>query len=162
MQRRIHRVATPSEESDSSDEEGQKRPKRARLSRNPRRVHTSTSPAPVNLKRKQSGASQHQPAKKQKSGTNEDPTRKYCLGKLQELFCRIFLKYPYFPDESKPDQELDLDSHFTKSQEDLTEEEKASLEEKAKDYATQVEIVMFETHSEYDKAGKQSALGKYK
>lgn len=84
------------------------------------------------------------------------------MGKLQEIFCHIFLKYPYFRDESQADQELDLDSHFTKNTDDLTEEEKTLLEDKAKEYATQVEIAMFETHSEYDKSGKQAALSKYK
>lgn len=163
IQRRLRRFSTPSDGSDpSSGEDGQKKPKRVRLSRNPRRVHTSSSPAPPNLKRKQSNASEKQPSKKHKSANNDDPARKYCLGKLQEIFCRIFLKYPYFRDATQADEELDLDAHFTKGADELADEEKTQLEDKAKEYATQVEIAMFETHSEPDRSGRSAAAGKYK
>jgi hypothetical protein len=163
LQRRLRRMSTPSHDSDSTtDNEDKNKTKRARLSRGSRRVHTSSSPTPVNLKRKQSNASQNQPSKKHKSGTNDDPTRKYCMGKLQDIFCRIFLKYPYFPGESEGDKELDLESHFTKASGDLTDEEKTQLEDKAKEYATEVENSVFETYSEPDKSGRLIASGKYK
>ena len=84
------------------------------------------------------------------------------MGKLQEIFCQIFLKYPYFRDESEGRQELDLQAHFTKNSEDLTDEEKSQLEEKAKEYAAQVEQSVFEVYSEPDKHGQPAAASKYK
>lgn len=170
--------------SDDEEDDGQPKAKRSRLSRGsrPTKARSTESPGPgqpssSKLKRKQSIAEGNPPAKKSKTsgGPNDDPTRKYCLGKLQEIFSSIFLTFPYFPPDdsvktgnenvagSEPNAtRLVSDKAFTKTTAELTEEEKAQLEEKAKAYATQVEGAVFEAHAEFDKAGTPSAAGKYK
>jgi hypothetical protein len=174
------------EDDDISDDEGDDQPKakRSRLSRGSRatRVRDTESPAPaqstsLKLKRRQSIAEGNPPAKKSKpsGGPSDDPTRKYCLGKLQEIFSTIFLTFPYFPPEDsvksegeghnglEPNAPRSLsDKAFIKTTAELTEEEKAQLEEKASLYATQVEVAVFDAHAEPDKAGNLSASGKYK
>lgn len=170
--------------SDDEEDDSQPKAKRSRLSRGsrPTRARSTESPGPgqsssSRLKRKQSIAEGNPPAKKSKTsgGPNDDPTRKYCLGKLQEIFSNIFLAFPYFPPEdsvkiknegvdgSEPNVTRSVsDKGFTKTMGELTDEEKAQLEEKAQEYATQVEAAVFETHAEFDKAGTPSAAGKYK
>lgn len=173
------------EEEDVSDDEGsdgQPKTKRSRLSRGvrPTKARSTASPAPdqsssSKLKRKQSIAEGNPPAKKSKtSGPNDDPTRKYCLGKLQEIFSNIFLTFPYFPPEDsvkiedegvncpEPTVKRSASEGFTKTTAELTEEDKAQLEERASAYATQVEAAVFEAHAEFDRAGSPSASGKYK
>jgi hypothetical protein len=173
------------EEGVSDDDEGsQPRAKRSKVSRgsHPSRARDTESPAPgqstsSRLKRKQSVAEGTTPSKKSKpsGGPSDDPTRKYCLGKLHEMFSNIFLAFPYFsPEDSVKIEDRDangsdsnatrraFDTGFTKTTAELTEEEKARLEEKAGAYATQVEAAVFEAHAEFDKAGSPSASGKYK
>jgi len=174
------------EDEDASDDEehgGQPKAKRSRLSRGPRptKSRSTESPGPgqsfsSKLKRKQSVAEGNPPAKKSKTsgGASDDPTRMYCLGKLQEIFSNIFLTFPYFPPEDSvkiedvadgPDPNVKRsvsDEGFTKTTAELTDEEKAHLEERAKAYAAQVEAAVFEAHNEPDKAGIPSAAGKYK
>ena len=176
-----------SEEEDddvSGDEEDDKpKLKRSRLSRGSRPTKTrdteSPTPGQSRLKRKQSVSEGNPPPKKSKpsGGPNDDPTRKYCLGKLQEIFSKIFLTFPYFPPEDSVKIEgegegdngpepnaprLVSDKGFAKTTAQLTEEDKARLEEKASVYATQVEVAVFDAHAEPDKAGILSASGKYK
>lgn len=176
-------MASSDEDEDvSDDEEGDSQPKakRSRLSRGKARSTESPGPGQSSsskLKRKQSVAEGNPPAKKSKTsgGPNDDPTRKYCLGKLQEIFSNIFLTFPYFPPDDSVKTEGDaIDAlgpnatrsvsakWFTKATTELTEEEKSQLEEKAKAYATQAEAAVFEAHAEFDKAGIPSAAGKYK
>ena len=172
------------EVSDEEGDDGQPKTKRSRLSRGSRPVkaRSTESPGPgqpssSRLKRKQSVSEGNPPAKKSKTsgGPNDDPTRKYCLGKLQEIFSNIFLTFPYLPPEDPvKTEDKDADGSgpiaprvvsargFAKSMADLTDEEKSQLEEKAKAYATQVEAAVFEAHAEFDRAGIPSAAGKYK
>lgn len=174
------------EDDDVSDDEenGQPKAKRSRLSRGsrPTKPRNTESPAPSQLassklKRKQSVTEGNVPAKKRRpsEGPNDDPTRKYCLGKLQEIFSNIFLAFPYFPPEASVKIEgednnaseqntlrLVPGKGFSKTTAQLTEEEKTQLEDKAGVYATQVEAAVFEAHAEPDKAGNPSASGKYK
>lgn len=173
-----------SEEDDSDDEEdGQPRTKRSRLSRGSRlsRARSTESPAPGQsvssmLKRKQSVTEGNPPAKKSKtSGPDDDPTRKYCLGKLREIFSNIFLTFPYFPPQDPLEvEDEDVDSSepnamrsvptegFAKTTAELTDEEKVQLEERAGAYATRVEAAVFEAHAEFDRAGNPTASGKYR
>jgi hypothetical protein len=170
--------------SDDGEDDGQPKAKRSRLSRGPRpaKARSTESPGPgqsfpSKLKRKQSVAEGNPPAKRSKTsgGPNDDPTRTYCLGKLQEIFSNIFLTFPYFP----PDDPVKIEDDsaagpdpkavrsvsgegFKKTMAELTDEEKAQLEERAKAYATQVEAAVFEAHAEPDKAGIPAAAGKYK
>jgi len=170
--------------SDDEGGDGQPKAKRSRLSRGsrPAKARSTESPGPgqpssSKLKRKQSVAEGNQPAKKSKTsgGPNDDPTRKYCLGKLQAMFSGIFLAFPYFPPEDPIKTEgggfdgsgpnatrLISLKGFMKTVAELTEEDKVQLEDRAKAYATQVETAVFEAHAEFDKAGIPSAAGKYK
>jgi len=174
------------EDEDVSDQEddGQPKAKRSRLSRGsrPTKARSTESPGPgqsssSRLKRRQSVTEGNPPAKKSKTseGPDDDPTRKYCLGKLQGIFSNIFLTFPYLPSEdlvkiedgdvdgSKPNAMRSVsDKGFTKTAAELTDEEKIQLEEKANAYATQVEAAVFEAHAEFDKAGIPAAAGKYK
>lgn len=102
---------------------------------------------------------QPQPSKRQKplaSDASDDPTRTFCLKKLQELFCRIFLKYPHVLSDSV------TGSLQEKNLEDLTDNERNILEERAKAFATDVEQCVYDIYSEPDGKGKPSAGGKYK
>jgi hypothetical protein len=167
---------------EGDDDDGQPQAKRSRLSRGsrPTKARSTESPVPgasSRLKRKQSVAEGNPPAKKSKpsGGPDDDPTRKYCLGKLQEIFSNIFLTFPYFPpgesvkiedeDVNHPETNVTrfvLGGGFTKTTVDLTEEEKAQLKERAGVYAAKVEAAVFEAHAELDRAGIPSASGKYK
>lgn len=179
-------METSDEDEDVSDDEGddgQPKAKRSRLSRGsrPTKARSTESPGPgqssSKLKRKQSVAEGNPPAKKSKTsgGADDDPTRKYCLGKLQGIFSNIFLAFPYFPPETSVKIEDDSadgsgpnatrlisDEWFTKTTAELTDEEKSQLEEKAKAYAAQVEAAVFEAHAELDRAGIPCVAGKYK
>jgi len=180
-------METSDEDADASDDEeddDQPKAKRSRLSRGsrPTKARSTESPGPdqsssSKLKRKQSVAEGNPPAKKSKTsrGPNDDPTRKYCLGKLQEIFSNIFLAFPYFhPEDSTEIEGGDVGGSepnaprpvaakgFAKATAELTEEEKTRLEDKANAYATQVEAAVFEAHAEFDRTGIPSAAGKYK
>lgn len=112
----------------------------------------------VHLKRKSTASSQG-PAKRKKSSDDtveDDPVRKHCLGKLQEMFCPIFLRYPHMdaPDGSGNKVEL--------KREDVTDEITQGLENEAKLFATELEQSMFDIYAEPDKHGKQAPGPKYK
>jgi hypothetical protein len=132
------------------------------------RTRRKKSPVPNSnrLKRKIEGASHTPPPKRRKSvepSVTDDPTRKYCLGKLEELFQDIFLRYPHLPTEKS--DENDSKAHegmVQKLQEDLTEEEKAALVKKSKQFSADLERCIYEIYHEPDKQGKSSAGPKYK
>ncbi|KAI0334554.1 hypothetical protein GY45DRAFT_1269691 [Cubamyces sp. BRFM 1775] len=142
-------------------------PKRLRRGSVPPKEPTpakQASPAPsTQPKRKQSTSAQPQPPSKRprsESTAGEDAVRKYCLGKLQELFCQIFTRYPFLQSQSNGESGGVLQPD--KKTEDLTVEEKESLESRAKQFGTDLEQCMFELYSEPDKQGKHVAVGKYK
>ncbi|EMD38932.1 hypothetical protein CERSUDRAFT_104220, partial [Gelatoporia subvermispora B] len=126
----------------------------------PARRTVSTSPGPTTqTKRRQSTASQSE-TKRMRSGStsSDDPARKYCLNKLQEMFCQIFVRYPFFKDDVIAVGDLQPD----KKQEELSDEEKEALEHRAKRFASDLEQCMYEIYSEPDKNGKHGVAGKYK
>ena len=126
------------------------------------------SPAPHSgrLKRKTHESSHTPPPKRKKpaeSSATDDPTRKYCLGKLEELFRDIFLRYPHLHTESIDGGDNKVHERVVrKGQGDLTEEEKALLVDKSKQFATDLESCIYEIYAEPDKQGKLSAGPKYK
>lgn len=132
----------------------------------------SSSPGPsAKAKRKTSTTSaQPPPAKKVKTTSpavpTEDPTRKYCLGKLEELFQGIFLRYPHIYVTSSSHDETDgVDapgSFVEKKSDDLTEDERATVLANAKQFADELESCVYEIYCEPDKNGTPSAGGKYK
>ncbi|KAJ7890537.1 hypothetical protein B0H14DRAFT_3081675 [Mycena olivaceomarginata] len=86
---------------------------------------------------------------------SEDPARAFCLGKLEGVFRDIFLRYPHVRDGEGVLVEK-------KAGEELSEEEKARVEDAAKQFATELEQCVYDIYSEPDKRGMPSAGGKYK
>ena len=125
----------------------------------------SSPRTPYALKRKQSDAAHSAQTKKKRSRSSttpaaEDPTRKYCRAKLEETFIKIFLRYPHVGGSAGDGAEQD--SPVQKQPEELSDDDKAKVEQAAKTFAAGVEEAMFEIYSELDKNGKPSVAGKYK
>lgn len=125
----------------------------------------STPPAGGGLKRK-GHASQTPPPKRIKSETSnaaDDPTRKYCLGKLEELFRDAFFRYPHVCLESCDGDGFDQPAALVqKPLDSLTEGEKDAVLNESKHFAMELEKAIFEIYSELDKEGHLSAGSKYK
>ncbi|KAF8074849.1 hypothetical protein FPV67DRAFT_1357997, partial [Lyophyllum atratum] len=143
-----------SSESDSEGEDA--KPRRHRIRKG------SGSPPPSALKRKNQHPSSHSPPPKRKKSDatlpTDDPTRKYCLSKLEDLFRDIFFRYPHVRVESLSGET----SVVPKPLDDLTEEEKAALVDESKHFADELEKCVFDIYSEPDKLGQSSAGSKYK
>lgn len=126
------------------------------------RPKKSAPPNSGRLKRKSHEPSHTPPPKRKKSAESnvtDDPARKYCLGKLEELFRDIFLRYPHLPVN---DDGSDVPERVQKPRGDLTEEESVILVNQSKQFATDLESCIYETYAEPDKQGKHSAGPKYK
>lgn len=154
--RTTRRVSTSSEsDSEMSDDNS-----RARLKKSP-------AANSGRLKRKSHEPSHTPPPKRKKSAESsatDDPARKYCLGKLEELFRDIFLRYPHLRTENDNggDSNPVHGSVVQKAPGDSTEEEKTVLVDRSKQFAADLESCIYETYSEPDKQGKHSAGPKYK
>ncbi|TFK29665.1 hypothetical protein FA15DRAFT_663824 [Coprinopsis marcescibilis] len=141
-------------ELDSSDSDSHKRQKR-------RLRKASPSPIPsraTDIKRKNSTSDVSSRLKRKKSGHSsaaEDPTRKYCLSKLEEMFRDIFFRYPHV-------QKPDSTEIVAKTVEDMTEDEKAALTQESKQFAADLEQCVFDTFAEPDKTGNKHAGVNYK
>lgn len=147
------------------------------------------SPSPVasvhnnsTLKRKaapHSNVVQASPVHKRKRSTEshgnaaaDDPARKYCLGKLEELFRDVFLRYPHVrahagsPAEGESmnvgEDNKNATTLMPKELEALTEEEKETLLNNSRQFANELESSVFEIYAEPDKNGNPHAGGKYK
>ncbi|KDR80731.1 hypothetical protein GALMADRAFT_241158 [Galerina marginata CBS 339.88] len=167
----------PQPPSSESDTDSANNTRKRRLIR---KISVSPSPSahgPSNLKRKATNASHSSPAHKRKRSaddqtTADDPARKYCLGKLEELFRDVFLRYPHvrLPVVNDQGHDMDLDESMKndktktlqKKLDDLSEEEKAVVIGEAHQFAKELESSVFEIYSEPDKAGNPHASGKYK
>jgi len=137
----------------------------------------STSPQPTTLKRKQSisaagVATASTTAKRKRAESSsttmsaaEDAARKYCLGKFSEMFTGIFMQYPYvYPQSNAKEEEGAERKNATtveRKPEELTEEEKTQLRERASAFAAEVEHAVFDTYAE-PVHGKPGAGVKYK
>ena len=121
---------------------------------------------PVNqAKRKKSASSQPLPPPKRprsESTSAEDPTRKYCLTKLQELFCQIFLRYPFLEQDATDNAMPSAPLQPQKKPEELTDEDKGLLKAKAAQFGLDLEQCMYELYAEPGEAGKRAVGGKYK
>lgn len=123
----------------------------------------ATAAATSNLKRKHH-ASSHQPSPKRQKSTLSaagDPTRSYCLKKLQEVFSGIFLKYPNIPSDHATEEQFHS-LPAGKKPEDLTDVEKTKLEDDANKFATELEQCVYDIYSEPDAKGRTHAGSKYK
>ncbi|KAJ7504346.1 hypothetical protein B0H11DRAFT_1905589 [Mycena galericulata] len=101
-----------------------------------KRVSPGTSKG--HLKRKAVERAAHPPAPKRKKAASggagdaaSEPARAFCLGKLEGVFREIFLRYPHVRGEEGMAVE--------KKAEELSEDEKAKVEEDAKQFATDLE-----------------------
>ncbi|KAJ3881634.1 hypothetical protein F5051DRAFT_95417 [Lentinula edodes] len=122
----------------------------------PARIRKASSPS---LKRIAKRTVDGPPTKKAKtSNVVDDPTRKYCLGKLEDVFRDIFLRYPHIRREN----EDDIAEVTEKQTEDLTEEDRNNVLESSKQFADDLEKCVFEIYSEPDKHGNQTAAARYK
>ncbi|EEB97061.1 hypothetical protein MPER_03698, partial [Moniliophthora perniciosa FA553] len=90
------------------------------------------------------------------SDSSEDPTRKYCRGKLEDLFRDIFLRYPYV---RSTDGETGGGDNGSK---ELSEDEKNMVLAQARQFAGDLEACVYELYAESDKSGHSSAGPKYK
>ncbi|KAJ4469523.1 transcription factor S-II, central domain-containing protein [Lentinula aciculospora] len=120
------------------------------------RIRKASSPS---LKRLAKRGFDGPPTKKAKaSNPVDDPTRKYCLGKLDDVFRDIFLRYPQVHSKGEDDAVQVIE----KQTENLTEEERNSVLEASKQFADDLEKCVFEIYSEPDKNGVPTAAAKYK
>lgn len=119
------------------------------------------------MKRKAANVSESSPPSKKKKSSDvlNDPARKYCLGKLEELFRDVFLRYSHVR-VTTTDEDMDVNDSKTKiilkKAEELSEEEMEALMNEAKQFARDLENCVFEIYSEPDKQGDIHAGGKYK
>lgn len=172
-QRRAHVPSSDSETESDHDANPKAPPKQVRrqstASSNPKARSASGSPGPSSqLKRRKSNAAGPQPAAKRKRsesavtstpGPGEDAARKYCSTKLQETFVEIFLRYPILHDNYEEEEDIVVD----KKREDLTDEERQLLEDRARAFSNELEECVFEMYSEPDaKTGKHVVGMKYK
>lgn len=172
--KRRHTLIAMSSDSDDDEDDGDGKVRR----RGPGAAATAkaVSPPPSGVKRKQSlnapGAGTVKRKRAESSSTTmsavEDAARKYCLGKLSEMFAGIFLRYPHVQQKSEVREgegegevpkEMELVEHKTG---ELSDEEKTQAKERAAAYAAEVEHAVFETYAEPDKYGKLGAGTKYK
>ncbi|KAH7926015.1 hypothetical protein BV22DRAFT_387715 [Leucogyrophana mollusca] len=159
--RRTRRLSLSSDSDEASDKAGRapKRDSTRKQSISSQGTSANKDASGSQLKRK-SQSTAHPPAPKRKksaeTSSNEDPARKYCLGKLQETFSEIFLKYPH------TDSTEESSGKVEQNVEEINDEDKKRLEEVAKAFATELEQCVFDIYSEPDKHGKQSAGPKYK
>ncbi|KAL4065850.1 transcription factor S-II, central domain-containing protein, partial [Scleroderma citrinum] len=120
------------------------------------------SPASTTHHKRRLTATSQAPAAKRKRSSDvpvtveDDPARKYCLGKLQEMFCPIFLRYPHTDASDGSGNKVEL------KPEDVTDEVKQQLDNEAKAFASELEQSIFDIYAEPDKHGKQSVGSKYK
>lgn len=103
-------------------------------------VPLSPGPTPqVQRKRKTTNASDVTPASKRKKAAEveavDDPIRKYCLGKLEELFRDIFLRYPHVHVKIEEGGQGQKSVIIPKPLEELSDEDKDALIEESKQFA---------------------------
>ena len=151
--------------SSESDSESANETERRRLSR----IKSSPSASATqhgHLKRKAANVSESSPPPKKKKPSDavDDPARKYCLGKLEELFRDVFLRYPHVRSETT-DKDMDDSKEgkiIPKKIEELNEKEMEALINEAKQFAQDLEGCVYDIYSEPDKQGNVHAGGKYK
>ncbi|KAG7093685.1 hypothetical protein E1B28_007343 [Marasmius oreades] len=152
-------------ESDSDDSAISETHRKRRLTKGRPKGSTSPGPPPKAKRKTSTTVSQQPPTKKAKITSSTDPTRKYCLGKLEELFQGIFLRYPHIHitgNNEEKDGGVGSESLIEKKPEELTDDERATVLASAKQFADELESCVYEIYCEPDKNGVPSAGGKYK
>jgi len=104
------------------------------------------------------------PVKKRKASVvadpSEDPTRKYCLQKLEEVFQQIFLRYPHVP--AAQGANGGAGGLVPKPVEQLSDEDREFVIGASKTFAAQLEQAMFDGYAERDRSGNATAAAQYK
>ena len=169
FQRRAHRQAYQSDDSESEGSRRSKSPKRLRkggapTAKDPPPKQASPAAATQAKRKKSMSAQPLPPSKRARSETTsgEDPARKYCLTKLQELFCQIFTRYPFLEQGAVDGEMPSALLQPQKKTEELTDEEKEALKERAQQFSTDLEQCMFDLYSEPGEGGRRVVAGKYK
>ena len=159
FQRRARQFSSEPD-SDSANESGRRRLSRVKGS--------PSSPTHGHLKRKATNVAESSPPSKKKKSSDavDDPARKYCLGKLEELFRDVFLRYPHVRYETT-DEDMDVNDGkeskiIPKKIEELSEKEMEALVNEANQFARDLESCIYDIYSEPDKQGNVHAGGKYK
>jgi hypothetical protein len=82
------------------------------------------------------------------------------------MFTGIFMQYPYVQKDVKAGEEEEDGERkgpmVERKPEELSEDEKTQIRERATAFASELEQAVFETYSEADKHGKAGAGVKYK
>ncbi|KAK2463520.1 hypothetical protein APHAL10511_004271 [Amanita phalloides] len=154
---RLKKPVSSESDTDSADESHPRR----------KRLHRASASPPPSLKRKSASVSMTQapPSKKKKASSvtaTDDPTRRYCLGKLEEILRDVFLRYPHVPVLNEVEGEQQVAKRVEKNPETITDEEKAQVLEQAGRFATELEECAYDIYSEPDKQGEAHAGGRYK
>jgi hypothetical protein len=92
----------------------------------------------------------------------DDPTRKYCLGKLKEIIVPIFRQYAVAAPPSPSKVDADGDTLFVDAAKDVVAMDEAEAEAKATTFTDELEQCVYTYYSEPDKKGNKSAGPKYK
>ncbi|TFY59956.1 hypothetical protein EVJ58_g5444 [Rhodofomes roseus] len=163
VKRRSRRVSVSSNSDSDSEgstkrQKGSKRLRRTSTTTHESGVRKSTSPGATSLAKRRQPGTAEPPAKRAKPLSGEDPARKYCLTKFEEVFCPIFLRYPFLDGVKATPGLLEPN----KKQEDLTDEEKEKLEMTARRFAADLEHRVFDLYADTDKNGKRAVGSKYK
>ena len=153
---RARRVSISSESTDSDDDFSKTSTRRSTAAK--RGAKADALPA----KRKAANAKSPPPKRAKLAEdaplSQNDPVRKYCLGKLKEVIQAIFVEFATIGIQSKDDN-AEAPSNLNKS---MPDEDKQVAVDKATEYVSDLEANLFEKYSEPDKNGKASAGGKYK
>jgi hypothetical protein len=158
----------------SDDDAGSADDKLAKRRRIKRLRSPSHSPSAHGGKRKAKtasvgqGASPAPPPKRKRSTTGavdhnaqDDPVRKYCLSKLEDVFKEVYLRYPYVRLKEEEDGQNGV-RIIKKELADMNDEEKEALVEDSKQFARELESCVYEIYAEPDKNGNPHAAAKYK
>jgi len=115
------------------------------------------------------GASPAPPPKRKRSATGvvdaqDDPVRKYCLTKLEDVFKEVYLRYPYvrLKEEDDDGEGQNGVKIIKKELTDMSDEEKEAVIEDSRRFARELEACVYEAHAEPDKNGNPHAAAKYK
>ena len=144
--RRIKRFGSPSHS--PSVHGGKRKAKSASMGQ-------GVSPAPPKRKRSATGAVDH--------NAQDDPVRKYCLSKLEDMCKEVYLRYPYVHLKEEDDGEGQFVVKTIKKElADMNDEEKEALIEDSRRFARELESCVYEIYAEPDKSGNPHAAAKYK
>ncbi|KAG8899364.1 hypothetical protein FRB99_006764, partial [Tulasnella sp. 403] len=110
-----------------------------------------------------------EPSKRSRAETvektaSDDPTRKYCLGKLKEVVTPIFVQYYTTSVTSNSDPSPEAEKQEGKGEDTVGDsvDGRAEAEGKASTFVDELELCVFEANAELDKRGKKYAGPRYK